>query len=137
MTPQAEQQALRENGDDTLVTKPLTLRSLDRQVIEHKDVNKALAQLVPVVSSLKVDPGDILEGLSQFSALWNQVLRKKRFGDLSDLLYLLIFLKVYFANFSVLFPSFIVLKRIKHTTCVNYKTCLEYVRVIFYPKKKK
>lgn len=77
MTPQAEQIALRENGDEALVTKPLTLRSLDRQIIEHKDVNKALAQLVPAVSSLKVDAGDILEGLSQFSALWNQVLRKK------------------------------------------------------------
>ncbi|XP_077101314.1 dynein axonemal heavy chain 5-like [Siphateles boraxobius] len=69
---EAEQLALRENGDETLVTKPLTLRSLDRQVIEHKDVNKALAQLVPVVSSLKVDTGDILQGLSQFSSLWNQ-----------------------------------------------------------------
>lgn len=78
MTPQAEQQAARENGDDALVTKPLMLRSLDRQVIEHKDVNKALAQLVPVVSSLRVDAGDVLKRLSQFSALWTQVLRKKK-----------------------------------------------------------
>jgi len=77
VNPQTEQLALRENKDETLVSKPLTLRSLDRQVIEHKDVNKALAQLVPVVSSLKVDAGDILQGLSQFSALWNQVLRKR------------------------------------------------------------
>lgn len=74
MTPQAEQQAARENGDDALVTRPLMLRSLDRQVIEHKDVNKALAQLVPVVSSLRVDAGDVLKRLSQFSALWTQVL---------------------------------------------------------------
>lgn len=78
MTPQAEQQAARENGDDALVTRPLMLRSLDRQVIEHKDVNKALAQLVPVVSSLRVDAGDVLKRLSQFSALWTQVLRKKK-----------------------------------------------------------
>ncbi|XP_067233367.1 dynein axonemal heavy chain 5-like [Chanodichthys erythropterus] len=69
---QAEQQAARENGDDALVTRPLMLRSLDRQVIEHKDVNKALAQLVPVVSSLRVDAGDVLKRLSQFSALWTQ-----------------------------------------------------------------
>lgn len=79
VTPQAEQQAARENGDDALVTKPLMLRSLDRQVIEHKDVNKALAQLVPVVSSLRVDAGDVLKRLSQFSALWTQVLRKQNF----------------------------------------------------------
>lgn len=78
MTPQAEQQAARENGDDALVTRPLMLRSLDRQVIEHKDVNKALAQLVPVVSSLRVDAGDVLKRLSQFSSLWTQVLRKKK-----------------------------------------------------------
>lgn len=78
MTPQAEQQAARENGDDALVTRPLMLRSLDRQVIEHKDVNKALAQLVPVVSSLRVDAGDVLKRLSQFSALWTQVLKKKK-----------------------------------------------------------
>ncbi|XP_016398775.1 dynein heavy chain 5, axonemal-like [Sinocyclocheilus rhinocerous] len=69
---EAEQAAARELGDETLVTKPLVLRTLDRQVTEHKDVNKALSQLVPVVSSLKADAGDILKGLSQFSALWKQ-----------------------------------------------------------------
>ncbi len=76
VTPQAEQAAARELGDETLVTKPLLLRTLDRQVTEHKDVNKALSQLVPVVSSLKADAGDILKGLSQFSALWKQVFSK-------------------------------------------------------------
>lgn len=76
MTPQAEQAAAREHGDETVVSKPILLRSLDRHVTEHKDVNKSLSQLVPLVSSLKADAGDILEGLSQFSTLWNQVLRQ-------------------------------------------------------------
>ncbi|XP_002666734.3 dynein axonemal heavy chain 5 [Danio rerio] len=69
---QAEQVAAREHGDETVVSKPILLRSLDRHVTEHKDVNKSLSQLVPLVSSLKADAGDILEDLSQFSALWNQ-----------------------------------------------------------------
>ncbi|RXN24689.1 dynein heavy chain axonemal-like protein [Labeo rohita] len=69
---EVEQAAARELGDEALVTKPLVLRTLDRQVTEHKDVNKALSQLVPVVSSLKADAGDILKGLSQFSDLWKQ-----------------------------------------------------------------
>ncbi|XP_056594071.1 dynein axonemal heavy chain 5 [Triplophysa dalaica] len=69
---QTEQLAARELGDDNMVPKPILLRPLDKQLSDHKDVNKALGQLASMVSSLKVDVGDIVEGLSQFSALWNQ-----------------------------------------------------------------
>lgn len=73
LTPQTEQLAARELGDDNMVAKPISLRPLDKQLPDHKDVNKALGQLASMVSSLRVDVGDIVEGLSQFSALWNQV----------------------------------------------------------------
>ncbi|KAG9275828.1 dynein heavy chain 5, axonemal-like [Astyanax mexicanus] len=69
---QIEQQAAREQGDDSPVTKQLTLKPLDRQLAEHKDVTKAVAQLSSIMSSLKVNAGDILVDLIHFSALWNQ-----------------------------------------------------------------
>ncbi|XP_051538163.1 dynein axonemal heavy chain 5 [Myxocyprinus asiaticus] len=69
---QVEQLAAKELGDDNLVTKQITQRPLDRQLAEHKDVTKAVAQLGAVIASLKVDTRDIVEGLSHFSDLWNQ-----------------------------------------------------------------
>ncbi|KAI4900024.1 hypothetical protein NFI96_023292, partial [Prochilodus magdalenae] len=67
-----EQLAARELGDDGPVTKQLTLKPLDRQLAEHKDVTKAVAQLNSIMSSLKVNAGDILVDLMNFSALWNE-----------------------------------------------------------------
>ncbi|KAK1795394.1 hypothetical protein P4O66_010566 [Electrophorus voltai] len=69
---QLEQLAAREVGDDGPVTKQLTLRPLERQIAEHKDVIKTIAQLSSIVSSLKVDAGDVLVDLTHFSALWTQ-----------------------------------------------------------------
>ncbi|XP_062377845.1 dynein axonemal heavy chain 5 [Sardina pilchardus] len=69
---QVEQQAARDLGDDGPVTKQITLKPLDRQLAEHKDVTKAVVQLSSIVSSLKADAGDVLGGLAHFSILWNQ-----------------------------------------------------------------
>ncbi|KAL2085437.1 hypothetical protein ACEWY4_018757 [Coilia grayii] len=69
---QVEQQAARDLGDDGPVTKQITLKPLDRQLAEHKDVTKAVVQLSSIVSSLKADAGDVLDGLAHFSILWNQ-----------------------------------------------------------------
>ncbi|XP_072536415.1 dynein axonemal heavy chain 5 isoform X2 [Salminus brasiliensis] len=68
---QMEQQAARELGDDSPVAQ-LTLKPLDRQLAEHKDVIKAVAQLNSIMSSLKVNAGDVLVDLINFSTLWNQ-----------------------------------------------------------------
>lgn len=69
-----EQQAARDLGDDGPVPKQITLKPLDRQLAEHKDVTKAVVQLSSLVSSLKADAGDVLGGLAHFSTLWSQVL---------------------------------------------------------------
>nr|XP_055038161.1 dynein axonemal heavy chain 5 isoform X2 [Misgurnus anguillicaudatus] len=70
---QIEQLAARELGDDSLATKQIRpLRPLVNLVSNHKDIIKASGQLAALASSFKVDVGDIVEGLSQFSALWNQ-----------------------------------------------------------------
>uniref|UniRef100_A0A8B9H9C9 AAA+ ATPase domain-containing protein n=1 Tax=Astyanax mexicanus TaxID=7994 RepID=A0A8B9H9C9_ASTMX len=68
-----QQQAAREQGDDSPVTKQLTLKPLDRQLAEHKDVTKAVAQLSSIMSSLKVNAGDILVDLIHFSALESKI----------------------------------------------------------------
>ena len=68
-----EQLAARELGDDGPVTKQLILKPLDRQLAEHKDVTKAVTQLNSIISSLKVNAGDILVDLVNFSTLWDQV----------------------------------------------------------------
>ncbi|XP_076826623.1 dynein axonemal heavy chain 5 [Brachyhypopomus gauderio] len=69
---QLEQLAARELGDDGPVTKQLTLKPLERQIAEHKDVVKTVSQLSSIVSSLKVNAGDVLVDLTHFSALWTQ-----------------------------------------------------------------
>ncbi|KAI5624125.1 dynein heavy chain 5, axonemal, partial [Silurus asotus] len=69
---QMELQAARELADDGLATKHPSLKPLDRQVAEHKDINKSAAQLNSLIFSFHVDPEFILDDLSQFSALWNQ-----------------------------------------------------------------
>ncbi|XP_036448538.1 LOW QUALITY PROTEIN: dynein heavy chain 5, axonemal [Colossoma macropomum] len=69
---QLEQLAARELGDDGPVTKQIILKPLDRQLAEHKDVTKAVTQLNSIMSSLKVNAGDVLVDLVNFSTLWDQ-----------------------------------------------------------------
>ncbi|KAJ8385596.1 hypothetical protein AAFF_G00184580 [Aldrovandia affinis] len=69
---QAEQLVVRDAGDESLPTKQIVLKPLDRQLSEHKDVTKAVVQLGSIVSSLKADAGDVLEEFAHFSTLWNQ-----------------------------------------------------------------
>ncbi|XP_068603948.1 LOW QUALITY PROTEIN: dynein axonemal heavy chain 5 [Brachionichthys hirsutus] len=68
---QLEQAAVRDAGDDVPV-KPPVLRPLDRQLAEHKDINKLVIQLSSIVSSLRPEAAETLSSLSHFSALWIQ-----------------------------------------------------------------
>ncbi|KAM6971581.1 LOW QUALITY PROTEIN: dynein axonemal heavy chain 8-like [Tautogolabrus adspersus] len=68
---QVEQAALRDSGDD-IPLKPPVLRPLDRQLVEHKDINKSMMQLSSIVSTLRAQAADTLTELSHFSTLWNQ-----------------------------------------------------------------
>ncbi|XP_065805228.1 dynein axonemal heavy chain 5 [Labrus bergylta] len=68
---QVEQAALRDSGDD-IPLKPPVLRPLDRQLVEHKDINKSMMQLGSIVSTLRAQAADTLTELSHFSTLWNQ-----------------------------------------------------------------
>ncbi|XP_028852845.1 dynein heavy chain 5, axonemal [Denticeps clupeoides] len=67
-----EQQAAKDLGDDGLVTKQIPLKSLEKQLSEHKDITSAMMQLSSIVSSLKEEARDILGRLAHFSTLWNQ-----------------------------------------------------------------
>ncbi|XP_072364820.1 dynein axonemal heavy chain 5 [Scyliorhinus torazame] len=69
---QIEQNAARELGDDNILGKQVVLKSLDKQISEHKDVTKVMIQLSSIVSSLKTDAVEILDNFSHFSHLWNQ-----------------------------------------------------------------
>ncbi|XP_060921113.1 dynein axonemal heavy chain 5 [Labrus mixtus] len=68
---QVEQAALRDSGDD-IPLKPPVLRPLDRQLVEHKDINKSMMQLGSIVSTLRAQAAETLTELSHFSTLWNQ-----------------------------------------------------------------
>ncbi|XP_030407468.1 dynein heavy chain 5, axonemal-like isoform X1 [Gopherus evgoodei] len=69
---QMEQTAAIELGDESKLTKMMALRPLDKQISEHKDVNKAVIQLTTVILSLKTDAVDILKSFAKFSSIWNQ-----------------------------------------------------------------
>ncbi|XP_039610084.1 dynein heavy chain 5, axonemal-like [Polypterus senegalus] len=69
---QIEQNAARDLGDDSKLTKQIVLKTLDKQLSEHKDISKVVIQLNSIVSSLKADAVDVLDNFSQFSSLWNQ-----------------------------------------------------------------
>nr|XP_033786541.1 dynein heavy chain 5, axonemal-like [Geotrypetes seraphini] len=72
---QMEQNAARDLGDE--ITKIVALKPLDKQISEHKDVNKALIQLSSMVLSLKVDAADVLNGFAKFASIWNQDVEEK------------------------------------------------------------
>ncbi|EMP33916.1 Dynein heavy chain 8, axonemal [Chelonia mydas] len=69
---QMEQTAATELGDESKLTKMVALRPLDKQISEHKDVNKTMIQLTTVILSLKTDAADILKSFVKFSSIWNQ-----------------------------------------------------------------
>lgn len=70
---QAEQSVAIELGDENKFTKMLALKPLDKQIIEHKDVNKVVIQLNTVILSLKARALDLLNSFSEFSSIWNKV----------------------------------------------------------------
>uniref|UniRef100_A0A8C8RI05 Dynein axonemal heavy chain 5 n=1 Tax=Pelusios castaneus TaxID=367368 RepID=A0A8C8RI05_9SAUR len=66
---QMEQAAAIELGDESKLTKMVALRPLDKQISEHKDVNKVMVQLTTIIASLKTDAVDILKSFAQFSKI--------------------------------------------------------------------
>ncbi|XP_068092796.1 dynein axonemal heavy chain 5-like isoform X3 [Hyperolius riggenbachi] len=72
---QLEQNAARDLGDE--LTKMVVLKPLDKQISEHKDVNKVVIQLSSIVLSLKADATDVLNSFTSFSGLWNQDVDEK------------------------------------------------------------
>lgn len=51
----------------------MALRPLDKQIIEHKDVNRVVIQLNTIILSLKTKALDLLNSFSEFSGIWNKV----------------------------------------------------------------
>ncbi|XP_069769396.1 dynein axonemal heavy chain 5 isoform X5 [Narcine bancroftii] len=86
---QIELNAARELGDDSILGKQVVLKSVDKQISEHKDVTKVVIQLSSVISSLKSDATKILDNFSSFSHLWNQdpTEKVKEFMDSNPILF--------------------------------------------------
>uniref|UniRef100_A0A669P7L0 AAA+ ATPase domain-containing protein n=1 Tax=Phasianus colchicus TaxID=9054 RepID=A0A669P7L0_PHACC len=59
-------------GDENKFTRMLALKPLDKQIVEHKDVNKVVIQLSTVILSLKARASDLLNSFSEFSGIWNK-----------------------------------------------------------------
>lgn len=70
---QVEQAVAVELGDESKLTRMVALKPLDKQIIEHKDVNKVVIQLNTIISSLKTEVSDLLNSFSEFSGIWNKV----------------------------------------------------------------
>lgn len=62
-----------ELGDESKLTRMVALKPLDKQIIEHKDVNKVVIQLNTIILSLKTGASDLLNNFSEFSGIWNKV----------------------------------------------------------------
>ncbi|OXB57017.1 hypothetical protein ASZ78_015603 [Callipepla squamata] len=69
---QVEQSVAIELGDENKFTRMLALKTLDKQIIEHKDINKVVTQLNTVILSLKTRASDLLNSFSEFSGIWNK-----------------------------------------------------------------
>ncbi|XP_039610081.1 dynein heavy chain 5, axonemal-like [Polypterus senegalus] len=69
---QIEQNAARELGDDSKMTKQIVQKTLDKQLREHKDISKLVFQLNSIVAALKPDAVNVLNTFSRFSHLWAQ-----------------------------------------------------------------
>ncbi|KAG9479366.1 hypothetical protein GDO78_012827 [Eleutherodactylus coqui] len=72
---QLEQNAARDLGDE--LTKMVVLKPLDKQITEHKDVTKVVANLSSIVLLLKTDATDVLNSFTTFSGIWNQDVDEK------------------------------------------------------------
>ncbi|XP_027499866.1 dynein heavy chain 5, axonemal-like isoform X4 [Corapipo altera] len=69
---QVEQAAAVELGDESKLTRMVALKPLDKQILEHKDVNKVVIQLSTIILSLKTEALDLLNSFSEFSNIWNK-----------------------------------------------------------------
>lgn len=70
---QVEQAVPLELGDESKLTRMVALKPLDKQIIEHKDVNKVVIQLNTIILSLKTEAQVLLKSFSEFSDIWNKV----------------------------------------------------------------
>lgn len=70
---QIEQAIAVELGDESKLMRMVALKPLDKQIIEHKDVNKVVIQLNTVILSLRTEASDLLNSFSEFSGIWNKV----------------------------------------------------------------
>ncbi|RMC15722.1 hypothetical protein DUI87_07925 [Hirundo rustica rustica] len=69
---QVEQAVALELGDESKITRMVALKPLDKQIIEHKDVNKVVIQLNTIILSLKTEALVLLKTFSEFSDIWNK-----------------------------------------------------------------
>ncbi|KAF4790048.1 hypothetical protein TURU_143619 [Turdus rufiventris] len=69
---QVEQAVALELGDESKLTRMVALKPLDKQIIEHKDVNKVVIQLNTIILSLKTEAQVLLKSFSEFSDIWNK-----------------------------------------------------------------
>ncbi|XP_064287158.1 dynein axonemal heavy chain 5-like isoform X3 [Passer domesticus] len=67
-----EQAVALQLGDESKLTKMVALKPLDKQIIEHKDVNKVVMQLNTIILSLKSEALVLLKTFSEFSDIWNK-----------------------------------------------------------------
>lgn len=70
---QVEQAVALELGDESKLTRMMALKPVDKQIIEHKDVNKVVIQLNTIILSLKSEALVLLKTFSEFSDIWNKV----------------------------------------------------------------
>ncbi|OWK63012.1 Dynein heavy chain 5, axonemal [Lonchura striata] len=69
---QDEQAVALELGDESKLSSMVALKPLDKQIIEHKDVNKVVIQLNTIILSLKTEALALLKTFSEFSDIWNK-----------------------------------------------------------------
>ncbi|KAM6444422.1 dynein axonemal heavy chain 5-like [Rhynochetos jubatus] len=67
-----EQAVAVELGDESKLIRMVPLKPLDKQIIEHKDVNKMVIRLNTIILSLKDKASDLLNSFSEFSGIWNK-----------------------------------------------------------------
>lgn len=70
---QIEQAVAVELGDESRLTRMVALKPLDKQIVEHKDINKVVMQLNTIILSLKTEASDLLNSFSGFSGIWDKV----------------------------------------------------------------
>ncbi|XP_063254273.1 dynein axonemal heavy chain 5-like isoform X5 [Prinia subflava] len=69
---QVEQAVALELGDESKLSRMVALKPLDKQITEHKDVNKVVIQLNTIILSLKHEALVLLKNFSEFSDIWNK-----------------------------------------------------------------